>query len=396
MPNRQATGESFDAYHERSLPELLSGEWGEMASRGARSLRPLAIRLPDGRAYTYVPEASTVRIAKGDEAAETVVELDEALWQGVRQSRETPSGLVLNQRARIVAGEVGDFMRWEPALRVLYEKMPAYDPEADLIGSDGREVDPTTTFHPDDDPERMADFLRTTGYILVREVLPPDEIATLLETAQTLHDAAREKDGGSWWSQHEDGRRMCSRVLNGGADPHIRSLPGDPRLMRIVALSDYALEPTPTDNLHILFKHSGMVFDGKADQPWHRDCGLGGHARMCPIMNGSVFLRPANRETGELRFMPGSWRTAGYSVVDDDYEIGVGIEANPGDFAIHYGDGMHAGTPPTASHGPFRISVVFEYGRPGRRLEQGQELYDQLMTDSDASQLRSAAGTEAE
>ncbi|MBW2425616.1 MAG: phytanoyl-CoA dioxygenase family protein, partial [Deltaproteobacteria bacterium] len=355
MANSKAAKEGFDAYHEDTLPKLLSGEWGQMAARGARSLPPLAIRLPDGRAYTYQPDASTVRIAKGDEGAATVVELDEVLWQGVRHSLETPSGLVLTQRVRVVEGEVGDFMRWEPALRVLYEEIPAYDPEAVLIGSDGGEVDPTTSFYPNDDPERMADFLRTTGYILVREVLPSDEIESLLEVAEALRAAAREEDGGSWWSQHEDGRRMCSRVINGGADPRIRALPGDPRLMRIVALSDYELEPTPTDNLHVLFKHSGMVFDGKADQPWHRDCGLGGHALMCPIMNGSVFLLPANRETGELRFMPGSWKTAGCSVVDDDDEIGIGIEANPGDFAIHYGDGMHAGTPPTASDGPFRI-----------------------------------------
>jgi len=389
MSNSQATHETFDSYHERSLPELLAGEWGEVAARGARGLSPLAIRLPDGRAYSYVPETSTLRIAKGDEAAETVVELDEALWQGIRQSMETPSGLVLSQRARIVAGEVGDFMSWEPALRVLYEELPPYDPDAPLIGRDGEEIDPTTTFHPDDDPDRMADFLRTTGYILVREVLPANEVDSLLEVAEALHATAREDDGGSWWSQHEDGRRMCSRVINGGADPRIQSLPIDPRLLRIVALSDFELEPTPTENLHILFKHSGMIFDGKADQPWHRDCGLGGHKIMCPIMNGSVFLRPANRATGELRFMPGSWKTAGYSVVDDDYEIGVGIEANAGDFSIHYGEGMHAGTPPEARGGPFRISVVFEYGRPGRQIEQGQELYDQFMTEVDASQLRS-------
>jgi hypothetical protein len=240
----------------------------------------------------------------------------------------------------------------------------------------------------------MADFLRTTGYILVREVLPPDEIPSLLDAAEALYATAREDDGGSWWSQHEDGRRMCSRVINAGADPRIGTLPSDPRLMRIVALSDIELEPTPTENLHILFKHSSMIFDGKADQPWHRDCGLGGHAAMCPIMNGSVFLRPANRATGELRFMPGSWKTAGYSVVDDDYEIGVGIEAYPGDFSLHYGDGMHAGTPPEALEGPFRISVVFEYGRPGRHVEQGQELYDQFMTDVDASQLRAPGETE--
>jgi hypothetical protein len=108
---------------------------------------------------------------------------------------------------------------------------------------------------------------------------------------------------------------------------------------------------------------------------------------MCPIMNGSLFLKPANRETGELRFLPGSWRTAGCVLDDPDYEMGVGIEASPGDFALHYGDGVHAGTPPTAQAGPFRWSAVFEYGLPARSKEQSQEHYDQIMLEADASDL---------
>lgn len=385
MPPSEA---SFETYHEHRLPRLLDGDWGAAAARGAAGLPPLAIRLPEGPAYTYVPGTSGMTVVRGADGARTLVELEEVLWQGIRRSLETPSGLVLSARARIVAGDVADFVRWEPALRVLYEELPPYDPDAPLVGRDGREIDPATSFRVDDDPERMADFLRTTGYILVREVLPRNEVEELLEVAEALRAAASEADGGSWWSQHEDGRRLCSRVINGGTDPRVRALPVDPRLLRIVALSDLELEPTATENIHIAFKRSRMVFDGKTDQPWHRDCGLGGHAHMCPIMNGSLFLRPANRATGELRFMPGSWRTAGCSVVDDDYDLGIGIEAEPGDFALHYGDGMHAGTPPAAAEGPFRISVIFEYGRPGRGLEQGQEIYDQFMTDVDASRLR--------
>jgi hypothetical protein len=382
------TSEDFDGFHRHSLPELLAGKWGHVAARGASGLPPLAIRLPDGRAYTYVPSESGVAVLEGDAAAKTVVELEEALWRGLRDSNETPPGLVLFRKAKIVSGDVSDFMNWEPALRVLYEELPPYDSSAPLIGNDGREIDPTACFHPDDDPERMADFLRTTGYILVREVLPSREVADLLEAAEALRAAAREGEQTSWWGQHRDGRTLLTRVLNGGVDPRIRSLLTNPELLRIVGLSDFELEATDTDVIHILFKQSGMVFDGKSDNPWHRDCGLGLHKQMCPIMNGSLFLRAANRETGELRYLPGSWKTAGCSVVDEGFELGVGIEANPGDFALHYGDGMHAGTPPQAEQGPFRASVVFEYGPPGRRPEQGQEYYDMQMHDIDASQLR--------
>ncbi|MAG32021.1 MAG: hypothetical protein CL908_14155 [Deltaproteobacteria bacterium] len=382
------TTEDFDGFHERALPKRLEGDWGAVAARGSSGLPPLAFRLPDGRAYTYVPGKSGVEVVAGDGGAKTVVELDEALWRGLLSSMETPSGLILFQKAKVLSGEVSDFVNWEPALRVLYEGLPPYDPQAPLVGSDGREIDPSTSFHADDDPERMADFLRTAGYILVREVLPSNEVEDLLEAAEALRASARQGEPTSWWGKHQDGRTILTRVINGGSDPRIRSLLRDPRLLKIVRLSDVDLEATDTDVIHVLFKQSGMVFDGKSDNPWHRDCGLGLHKVMCPIMNGSLFLRSANRDAGELRFLPGSWQTAGCSVADQDSEIGVGIEANPGDFALHYGDGMHAGPPPRAKDGPFRSSVVFEFGPPGRRPEEGQEYYDMQMHDIDAGQLR--------
>ncbi len=382
------TSEDFDAYHRESLPARLAGEWGAVAGRGASGLSPLAIRLPDRRAYTYVPGASGVTILPGDDSAKTVLEIDEALWCGLRDSMETASGLILFQKAKVVLGAVGDLLNWEPVLRVLYEELPLYEPGGPLLGGDGREIDPTRSFYPDDDPERMADFLRTTGYILVREVLSSGEAAQILKGAEALRGSAREGEPTSWWGDHQDGRRLPTRVLNGGLAPQIRSLPIDPRLLRIVSLSDFDLEATDTDIIHILFKQSGMLSDGKTDNPWHRDCGLGLHKVMCPIMNGSLFLRPATRETGELRFLPGSWKTAGCSLADDGFELGVGIEAQPGDFALHYGDGLHAGPPPTAKEGPFRVSVVFEYGPLGRRPEEGQETYDLQMHDIDTGMIR--------
>ena len=165
------------------------------------------------------------------------------------------------------------------------------------------------------------------------------------------------------------------------------ALPSDPRLLRIVGLSDYEFEPTPNDYVSILYKQSRVVFDGKADQPWHRDCGVGGHRHMCPMMNGSLFLNDANRGSGELRFLPGSWRTVGCRIDDPNYELGIAIEAGPGDFSLHYGDGLHAGTPPDSESGPFRSSVVFEYGLAGRTAEQNQQHFDQIMFESDVRAL---------
>ncbi len=382
------THESFDHYHRETLPALLAGDQAPVVAKGTAGLPPLGLRLPDGRAFTYVPGPSGLALVPGDAEAKTVVELDEALWRGLHEAMETPTGIVLFGKGKVVAGEPGDFFRWESVLRILYEGLPPYDPNEPLIGRDGREIDPTRAFHPDDDPAVMADFLRTTGFLLVRQVIPQSEIAGLVEAAERLRVAARPNDPMSWWGQHEDGGTRVTRVLNGGTDPRIRALLRDPRLTRIVAVSDFALEATDTDVIHVLFKQSRMLFDGKTDNPWHRDCGLGLHATMCPLMNGSLFLSPANRETGELRFMPGSWRTAGVSGLANDRSLGVGIEAGPGDFSLHYGDGLHAGPPPTAESGPFRSSIVFEYGPIGRAEGLGQEQNDLKLFDVDTSRLR--------
>lgn len=383
--------EGFDAYHASTLPRLLAGEWGATTSRGCAGLPPIALRTPDGHAWTYRPGETGLELQRGDRNAKTVVELDEGVWQGLRDGMETPMGILLFGKGRIVSGDGGDFVGWEPALRVLYERLPLYDPRASLVGRAGVEIDPTRSFFPDDDPEVMADFLRATGFILVREVVSPGEIEALLEAAERLRAAARQHDPMSWWGQHEDGRTIVTRVLNGGTDPRIRALLRDPRLLRIVALSDHPLVATDSDVIHVLFKQSRMRFDGKADNPWHRDCGLGLHKVMCPVMNGSLFLRPANRATGELRFLPGSWRTAGTNVVDPEFEMGVAIEALPGDFALHYGDGLHAGPPPTAEQGPFRASIVIEYGPPGRAAGVGQEQNDLKLHDLDVVATTRAA-----
>lgn len=382
---------SFDRAHQSILPKRLSECWGGLAGSQACGLPSLAIRLPDGRVYSYRyrSEDASIELRSGGDAA-TVVEVEEADWRGLWDSRETILGLVMSKRATLVSGEVADFVSWEPAIRVLYEKLPPYDPSVPILGADGHELDPSQAFHPDDDPSRMAEFLRVMGYVVVREALPAAEVHELAQVAESARIGASENDGKSWWSTRENGSRYPSRVLNGGGDDRMLALPSDPRLLRIVGLSDFEFEPTPNEYVSILYKQSRVVFDGKADQPWHRDCGVGGHKDMCPMMNGSLFLNEANRGSGELRFLPGSWRTAGCRIDDPKYELGVAIEAGPGDFSLHYGDGLHVGTPPESESGPFRSSVVFEYGLASRTTEQNQAHYDQIMFETDARALRAS------
>ncbi len=81
-----------------------------------------------------------------------------------------------------------------------------------------------------------------------------------------------------------------------------------------LALMDLADEPlehrvpaSADEGVSVIWKRPSMR-EGLGDLPWHRDCGMGGHAVMCPMLIASVFLTPATPETGELRMLPGSWQ----------------------------------------------------------------------------------------
>lgn len=279
----------------------------------AATLQPFAIRLAES-GETVGFEIRDERVAVLDDAdeAKTRIELARADWEGFTQDFESAAGLIYGQRARTLAGDMMDFMQWEPALRFLHTGRPVYDPSAvDLRDRRGEPLDPCQSFRLDDDPEEMAHFLRTVGYLHVREVLSPEEVAALQAEAETLRAAAREGDQESWWGKRADGESVLCRVLRAGTRPGMRSLHGDPRIEKLAALCDVPMRlkmgPEDRDGVTVLWKQPG-VEEGLSDLPWHRDCGLGGHASMCPTAVVSVFLGPNTPEAGELRFLPGSWQ----------------------------------------------------------------------------------------
>jgi hypothetical protein len=121
---------------------------------------------------------------------------------------------------------------------------------------------------------------------------------------------------------------------------------------------------------------------------------MGGHAILCPILVASVFLTPANADTGELRFLPGSWsRACPFAEADDPRgPRGVAFEAQPGDVTLHYGDVMHAAPPPARDDlDVYRISATVGYRRPGARPHIGGDSYNQVLHQRDDGQIEHLA-----
>jgi hypothetical protein len=174
---------------------------------------------------------------------------------------------------------------------------------------------------------------------------------------------------------------LC-RVTRGRDEPHLATLYGDARLHRIVSLVEPGLVPRQGEGngVTVIWKNPDVT-EGLSDLPWHRDCGMGGHAVMCPVLVCSVYLTPANPETGELAFLPGSWKTScGYLDAKVAPPLAAHFAAEPGDVSFHYGDVMHAAPPPRgAGQGPYRISAITGYARPDVRHHRGERSYNAVL-----------------
>lgn len=381
----------FHDFHRVELPRRLARGNGALAAVDARDLEPLAFQLPGGAAYTYVPREDGLDVIPGDERAHTVIELDAASWQGLVHELETPPGLLYASRARSRRGNAMYFVRWDPALRAMYTGRPIFDPAtARLEDRDGRPLDPRRAFAPDEDAEDMAHFLRTAGYLHVRGLFSPDEIERFRARAEQARREAVKGDRESWWGKNARGEEVLCRVTNAGRFPDLRPLPRDPRITRLVGLSDWDLstrERGADREVSIIFKNPDMC-EGLSDLPWHRDCGMGGHAVMCPVLIVSTFLYEGTPETGELRFLPGSWRGACpfIDARDEAAPEGAGIHTRPGDVTLHYGDLMHAAPPPTGP-GPYRVSVTTGYTRPGVRHHRGERDYNDVLLGREDGQV---------
>ncbi len=383
----------FHRYHREELPPLLRAGRGALAARGARALGSLAFRLPGGDAYTYVPNGADVDVVAGDAAADTVIELAPELWQNLVHELDAAAGLLYGGRAKCLRGNALRWVAWEPALRAMWSGRPVYDAsQIALLDRRGAPLDPGTAFTPASNREDMAHFLRTAGYLFVRGVFGADEIAALRAEAETLAGEARKGDKLSWWGKDATGAELLTRVTRAAAKPGLRALPHDPRLVALKDLADGALEhrapPSAEEGVSVIWKRPNMS-EGLGDLPWHRDCGMGGHAVMCPVLIASVFLTPSTPETGELRMLPGSWQCGcgPMDARDPRAPRGISFAAAPGDVSLHYGDTMHAAPPPTRDDlDTYRISAVTGYAQPGARAHRGRH-YNEVLHGREDGQI---------
>jgi ectoine hydroxylase-related dioxygenase (phytanoyl-CoA dioxygenase family) len=255
-------------------------------------------------------------------------------------------------------------------------------------------LDPARTFCPDDGVEDMRHFLRTAGYLVVRGVFGREEVASFVREAGELRAEAVKGDRLSWWSKGAAGDEILCRVTRGADKPSLATLYGSPRIGRFVEMvaPDFVPRLGEGNGVTLIYKNP-CVAEGLSDLPWHRDCGLGGHVLMCPLIICSTFLTPVNPDVGDLVFLPGSHRgSCGYMDPTFAPTNAVHVVAEPGDVAIHYSDVMHAAPPPRREDlSAYRISAVTDYGRPDVRTHRGSQSYNDILHQRDDGQIEHLA-----
>lgn len=383
----------FGRFHRHDLPERLAAGNGALAQDDVVSVGALGLRLREtGETFTYVPEAGGVTIVEGDEPARSVVEIDQESFDGLVADLDSVPGLLYSGRATSMRGNVLRFIEWEPGLRAMYHGCPIFDVHhpAELSDLDGQPLDVTTSFTLDAIEADRADashFLRSAGYVVVRDVFTPDEVAAMVAATEDLAAEAVEGDKGSWWARTAEGTSVLCRVLEAGHLPAFSTVALDERLQRVVELSDHPLAARARvgdESVTVLWKRPDIV-EGLSDLPWHRDCGMGGHANICPRIVATVCLTTGGPEAGELRVIPGSHRGSFHFIdgTDPGAPTGVPLATSAGDVSFHYSDLAHVSMPPTSSVGPFRISALVDFAPPDARNHRGEGKYNDVLFDAD-------------
>ena len=370
----------FDRFHARDLPARIAAGHGALAARDLRNVAPLAFRVPDGRAWTYVPQSDTVAIVPGDADAAVVAALDEASWSDYALELRTCFGLLYAGQVAFPRGTFEDLVRWEPALRALFHGRPIYDADAVHLPDDL-----TRAFTLDQDYEQ---HFAATGFVHLRGVFRPHEIDAVLDEVDRLTAAAVPGDGRSWWATREDGAEVCCRVTYASlASRTIAGLAEDPRVRRLARLGPSGLAPTLDclDGFAVVIKTPGAVA-GLADLPWHQDCGLGGHPVICPGIQIGIQLDPATAETGQLHFLAGSQGTSCHQLgpAEEQRLPVVAIDTEPGDVTVHDPHALHAAPPPTG-RGVGRRALYASFVRPETIAYLGPgRAYNDVLFERDA------------
>jgi hypothetical protein len=373
LPWVEAIARSFEPcpfveWHRVRVPAMVARN-GHLVVNDLRGVESLAFRSDDGTAFTWIASDDGVRIVAGDVDAATVVELSAPTFTEFLQELLTAAGAVRTGRARLSRGELEGWQRWEPAIQSLGSGREIYGPGVwpTLVNSKGASLDLHRRFCADDDLEEMRHFLTTAGYLHIAGVFSQPEVERYRAEVEEVREETTPGDPYSWWSINAAGEEVVTRInYLGRHSSALQDLSHDSRLSRFARLVNPQVRVCDDrlDGPMVFIKNANVV-EGNGDLGWHVDDGLGGHPVMCPLIQAGIQLDRANPANGQLLVLAGSHRYTKHWIAWGE-EAGlpvVGLETEPGDLTIHYGDTMHTTPPPTANDAG-RRALYYKFAEP--------------------------------
>lgn len=348
---------SVVSFLDDELPSLLTPSSELLAGADRLDLRPLVVRIggsswrlscPGGEPVVERVYGSTSDAAR--QRGDASVEFTEAEFAALVDDQSTPIALLTSGSLRLEGAGIGRLLDWWLVLRSVLDGEPLYVP-----GSVSVPEDLDRAFTLDDDPAEMAAFLAAAGFLVVRGVFRPDEMARVSADMDAAAPTYTKGDGNSWWARLADGSDALVRMHRFDEhSPTAASMIGDDdrldRLARIPGL-DHEHHGTGDNRIEALFKPLGVV-EGISDIPWHRDCSLGRHSYECCRLTMGISVTGAGPGTGQLRVIAGSHRALTWPALLDPTDLGlpnVGLATDTGDVTVHLSCTLHMAEPPTVA-----------------------------------------------
>ncbi len=223
-----ATAIEVGEFRDERLPALLH-EHGALAARGVATLGlgPLAFTVDDV-SFTLVRVGDTLEQRPGVHEDATAVVLDREGFSNLVNDVISTLGLGMAGKVEMAQGRLDGFVAWEPVLRALFDGRPVHEPGmVELLDDRGHPLDLHQSFTLADDPERIATFLAAAGFLTLRGVFAPDEMAAIVTELDAATAEAERDDGQSWWARDGSGEWYAARVL--GFNEKSPALRGDAR-----------------------------------------------------------------------------------------------------------------------------------------------------------------------
>lgn len=324
----------------------------DVLARAAANLRATSISfVVDDEAITYRVENGRIVAEEGAQDGDTLIRLDQAAWDDLVGQVRSFINLHLTKDLTFERGGFEQLADWYPALTYLHAGIPPYDPaRADLNGRD-----PGAAMSLDSSDDELRDQLQTMGFMHVRGVFSLDEMDQANAEIDRLAQLARKGDDQSWWVTGEnDEDVLCRLVYATQRSAVLKALEQDPRIHRLGTLidPDSRVAPDRMEGSAVLLKVPGRT-KGLSNIPWHQDCGMGGHAILCPALSIGIQLTGSTAETGNLHVVPGSHgQTLHYQWQQRLSDVPVvKVDTALGDVTVHVQDVMHASPKPTGVGG---------------------------------------------